>query len=81
MNKAEKLLGKVRKNPRNVSFAELEQLLLAHGFEFRRSRGSHHIYTHGQRADIRITVPFKRPHVGEVYVKQVIDLIEQLSLR
>ena len=79
MRRADKLLRRIRNHPGSVSFAELERLLLAHGFELRRARGSHHIYVHGQRKELRITVPFKRPHVGRIYVKAVLDLIEQLG--
>jgi len=80
MGKSDKLLHKIRNNPKNVSFSELEKLLFHYGFEFRRSRGSHHIYSHKKRKDIRITIPFKRPHVGAIYVKKVIEMIEQMDI-
>ena len=44
MSKKKKLLEKMRRNPRNIRFEELENLLLAYGFEKRAGKGSHAIY-------------------------------------
>ncbi|MCB0046517.1 MAG: type II toxin-antitoxin system HicA family toxin [Caldilineaceae bacterium] len=79
MSKSDKLLQRVRNSPKSVSFADLDSLLIAYGFELRRSRGSHHIYSHTEYLELRITVPFKRPHVGATYVRWVLALIEQLE--
>lgn len=77
MGKAEKLLEKVRNNPKTVSFDDLDKLLIQLGFDCRapRSGSSHHIYVHGS---FRLTVPYKRPHVKEVYVKQALHYIDQM---
>jgi len=79
MTHREKLLQKIRNNPRQVSFADLDKLLLASGFVRRapRSGSSHFIYT---RAGHVLSVPYKRPHLGQTYVKQalqMLDLIEE----
>ena len=80
MSKSDKLLQRIRNNPKNVSFSELEKLLFYYGFELRRSRGSHHIYAHTERKELTITIPFKRPHVGAFYVKEALKQIERLDV-
>ena len=74
MTKREKRVRKIFKNPKTVSFKEIDQVLKDFGFGVRQPRGgsSHHIYTKGE---IQIAVPYKRPFVREVYVKRVIELI------
>jgi len=46
MAKREKLLDRIRNNPRGTRFADLQRLLRASGFELQRVVGSHHIYRH-----------------------------------
>lgn len=74
MTKREKRLRKLFRNPKTVSFKELDTVLRSFSFEVRqpKSGSSHYIYTKG---DIQISVPFKRPYVKEVYVKRVLELI------
>jgi len=76
MTKAEKLLQKVRRNPKTVSFHDLDKILLAHGFERRQPRGgsSHYVYSRGQQ---RVTVPYKRPFVKAYYVKVVLSILDE----
>ncbi len=42
--KQEKLLAKARNNPKGLRFAELRQLVEAHGWHLARIAGSHHIF-------------------------------------
>jgi len=56
MSKREKLLEKLRQNPKNVRFDDIDTLLSGLGFE-KRQRGSH--VTFSQKACGRITVPIK----------------------
>jgi len=74
MSKREKRLRKIFRNPKTVSFKELDTVLRSFKFDLRqpKSGSSHYIYTKG---DIQIAVPFKRPYVKEVYVKRVLELI------
>lgn len=44
MTRRDKLLERLRNNPNNVSFADLESLLVQHGYTLARSAGSHFIY-------------------------------------
>jgi hypothetical protein len=77
MGKADKLLEKVRNNPKAVAFADLDKLLSQLGFQCRqpRSGSSHYVYTFGA---LRLTVPYKRPHVKEIYVKEALRVIDQM---
>jgi len=77
MSKKKKLLDKMRRNPRNIRFEELENLLLAYGFEKRAGKGSHAIYKiRGKRP---LTIPRKRPFLKPIYVKLALQMIEQLE--
>ena len=46
MARIDKLLVRVRNNPRDVRFADLLTLVEAFGFEFLRQEGSHRQYLH-----------------------------------
>ena len=74
MTKKGKRVQKLFRNPRNVSFKELDLVLKDFGFQVRQpSSGSSH-FTYF-KDEIQLTVPFKRPFVKEVYVKRVKELI------
>lgn len=66
------LYEKVQRSRKNCSFATLEGLLLAAGFQKRHGKGSHVVFKRGPKT---ITVPFARP-VKEHYVKEVLSLLE-----
>lgn len=75
MSQLEKLLQKIKNNPKQVRFEELDKILTRSGFLKRQPRrgSSHYTYSRGP---IHITVPYKQPHVGEEYVKLVIKALE-----
>ena len=76
MTKRDKLLDKVRNNPKAVTFDELVKLLTWYDFSLRRVKGSHHIYVRGA---CRITVVWRRPHVDPEAVLEVIDSIDDVE--
>ncbi|HKZ83769.1 MAG TPA: toxin HicA [Anaerolineae bacterium] len=78
MSKAEKLLQKIKNNPKTVPFHDLDRVLIGYGFTRRmpRSGSSHTIYTLGQH---QISVPYKRPYVKEVYVRHVLEILDQID--
>ncbi len=78
MSKSEKLLEKIRNNSKAVSFDDLDKILRGYRFVRRQPcRGSpHYYYTHGA---LTLSVPYKRPYVGEIYVKRALVLIEQAA--
>ena len=75
MSKLEKLLQKIKNNPKQVRFEELDRILINEGFNKRQPGGgsSHYIYSKGR---IRLTVPFRKPYILEAYVKLAIKALE-----
>ena len=79
MTKKEKLLRRLRNNPTDVSFQDLETLLFRFGFRFIRANGSHHLYEYEQD-DIwrQVIIPVHGRKIKSVYVKKVIEIIDEL---
>lgn len=77
MSKLSKLYEKVKRNPRQVRFEELQSLLLRAGFAQRapRSGSSHRVFVKG---DKMITVPYRQPHVLQVYVQLALDALKDV---
>jgi hypothetical protein len=75
MSKFEKLLQKIKNNPKTVRFTELDKILIRLGFSKQQSGSgsSHYIYTKGASV---IVVPFKQPHIKAVYVVRAIKILE-----
>ncbi len=75
MSKFEKLLQKIKNNPKQVRFEELDKILLKSGFTRRQpsSGSSHYIYTKGS---IQISVPYRQPHIKTFYVERAIKILE-----
>jgi predicted RNA binding protein YcfA (HicA-like mRNA interferase family) len=76
MSRRDKLLERIRANPHRVSFRDLATVLEWHGFELRRTRGSHHLFKRGQNS---ITVVFRKPYVHPRAVKEALALIDALN--
>ena len=77
MSKKDKLLKDIRNNPKNVRFDALQNLLLGYGFKVSAPRGGSSHYTFS-RGIYRITIPKDNP-VNKVYVKKVIQIIDELE--
>jgi hypothetical protein len=77
MTQREKLLQKLRNNPKNVRFEDLDKLLTWYEFERRSpSSGSHYVY---RRQGCRpITIPYRKP-LKSVYVRKALALIEEYA--
>ncbi|MGE5576973.1 MAG: type II toxin-antitoxin system HicA family toxin [Syntrophothermus sp.] len=73
----EKLLEKVRNNPKTVRFEELDKILRRNGFRCRQPHGgsSHYVYI---KDATTLVVPFQKPYIKEIYVRQVIEHIGDL---
>lgn len=74
MGKDEKLLEKLKNSPTNVTFAQVEKVLLNEGFILDRVASSHHIFKKGATTFV---IPVHKNKVKAVYVKRVIELIEE----
>jgi predicted RNA binding protein YcfA (HicA-like mRNA interferase family) len=77
MSKAERILEKMRRNPRDWRIESLEVVARRFGIVVRRRGGSHVVFSHpGSR--IVVTVPAHRP-IKPVYVRQLIGLIDDIE--
>lgn len=75
MSKLKKLLQKIKNNPKQIRFEELDKILLHYGFTRRQPSGgsSHYVYF---KANKVISIPFHQPHVKGFYVERAIELLE-----
>ena len=69
-----KLLDRLTNNPKGATFDDVRTLLLHEGFQLDRVTGSHHIFT---KAGITFVIPVHANRVKSVYVRRVIELVEQ----
>ncbi len=74
MSKWEKLLQRIRNNPKTVTFEEIDKVLREIGYLPSQPRGGSSHYTYRKKGRMPLTVPRKAPYVKEAYVRVVIDL-------
>lgn len=74
MSKRSKLFERLKVSPQGATFAVIRKLLLQEGFELDRVTGSHHIFKSGA---VTFVIPVHNNRVKAVYVRRVIELIEQ----
>jgi predicted RNA binding protein YcfA (HicA-like mRNA interferase family) len=74
----EKLLDRIRRNPNDVRFGDILKLLEDESFALRRVKGSHHI---SQKDDIIFVVPVHQNRVKSVYVKRLIEIMDEYGKR
>lgn len=75
-----KLYEKIKANPKDVSFEEIDTLLTrVGGFIRRNAKGDHTIYSHPDLKDVNdyVNIPFKRP-IKEVYIKKALEKFEMV---
>lgn len=77
MSKAEKLLAKMRTNPRDWRVEELETVAKRLGVDIRKTGGSHFVFLH-QNSELAVTVPFNRP-IKPIYVTQFLALLDDIG--
>lgn len=77
MSKAEKLLEKMRTNPRDWRMESLETVAKRYGIEVRKTGGSHFVFMHPD-SELAVTVPFKRP-IKPVYITQFLALLDDIG--
>ena len=69
-----KLLKRLKNNRRGATFEEIRTLLSQEGFKLDRVTGSHHIF---KRSGVTFVIPVHQNRVKSVYVRRVIELIEE----
>lgn len=77
MTKADKILEKMRNNPRDWQIADIEAIANRLGITMRQGKGSHVSLTHPAWVNI-LTIPAHRP-VKPIYIKKLILLIDALK--
>lgn len=79
MSKREKLRRRLRNNPQGATMQDVETLLTRFGFILARVTGSHHIYEY-EEGNVwkQVIVPLHGRKVKKVYVKKVIEAIDEL---
>ena len=77
MAQRDKLIDRVRSNPKSVRFEDLDALLLHLGFERRQpgSGSSHYVYRHGAHV---ITIARHKPYVHSQAVRQVLRILDEI---
>ena len=75
MTKKIKSFDKIKNNPKDVKFNEIKNILDEHGFVLKRISGSHFIYS---KDEITFVIPSHNNKVKEIYVKRIIELIDNL---
>jgi len=77
MSKSEKILEKMRSNPRDWRIEQLKTLADAHGLDYGQQGTSHVIFRHPN--GLKLTVPAHKPIAPE-YVKRFYRLITQAKI-
>lgn len=72
MSKLEKLLQRIKNNPRTVRFEELDKILRREGYESSQPRGGSSHYTYRKAGLKSLTIPRQNPYVNEFYVRVVL---------
>jgi predicted RNA binding protein YcfA (HicA-like mRNA interferase family) len=76
MSKKEKAIAKLSKNPRSIRFEEADAVLCELGC-LKRTKGSHATYSYPKMRPI--TIPYRKPFILPVYVKLILQLIDQIE--
>lgn len=74
MGQLEKLIKRIKNNPKTVRFEELDKLLLRAEFECRQPSGGSSHYTY-YKGDKTVTIPRKLPYISRIYVLSAMDAI------
>ena len=73
MVKKEKLLEKIKTNPKNIRFEDLCNVLKDRGYDIINTKGSHYSFSNGQK-----TLTIVKPHGGNKFC-HVLDVKEAIK--
>ena len=73
MSKAEKLIEKIKENPKHVHFEDLIKALKTKGYDIINIKGSHYSFSNGET-----TMTIVRPHGGRKFC-HVLDVKEVIK--
>ncbi len=74
MGKREKIIERLTNSPQHTTFADIRNLLEYEGFYLDRITGSHHIFKY---AETTFVIPIQNNKVKTIYVRRILELIEQ----
>ena len=76
MANIQKLVDKMRRQPHGITFEEADKVLNHHGYihQQQRGSGSHRIYA--KEEENPLSLPYKRPNIRSVYVKEILKRID-----
>ena len=77
MTKADKIVDRMRRNPRDWRMESLEAVARRFGVEVRKTGGSHFIFLHAD-SEMAVPIPFNRP-IKPVYIVQFLALIDDIG--
>ena len=75
MSKLEKLLQRIKNNPKTVRFEELDKVLRREGYVPSQSRSGSSHYTYKKIGSRSLTIPRQLPYVKECYVRDVLETV------
>lgn len=78
ISRKEKLIKKMKNNPKAMRFEELDKVLKDVGFSCRQPKGGSSHYTYVLE-DKLLTVPYNRPFIKVIYIKIAIRILEELG--
>lgn len=70
------LRRRLARRPNAVRFEEIQRYLSFSGWALDRVQGSHYVF---MRGGARLVVPYRRPHVLAVYVREVLSRTKELD--
>jgi hypothetical protein len=76
MTQADKILERMRNNPRDWRIESLEAVAKRFGIAVRKPPGSHVVFQHDASL-LEVSVPARRP-IKPVYIKQFLALIDDI---
>lgn len=77
MTQIEKLIQRIKNNPKNVRFSELERVVLQAGFRLERVGGSHHVYVKGNTVLTIVKPHGRRKLCHPQDVRDVLNFLEE----
>ena len=75
MSKWQKLLERIRCNPKTVRFDEVKKILESMGYKGKKPKSGTSHWTFRKNGYMPITIPERNPYVKETYVKIVINML------
>lgn len=70
-----KRVDEVKGNMKNVPFTTIDAIIRYCGYEVRQPSGGSTHYSYRKSGCRRITIPYKRPFIGEHYIRDALRIL------